>query len=140
MAETHGCSLWPRSAAGRPPWPFIGIPATKAFVNPKHQMAEVPLLKEHISTGIGSRHCTYVLKWISHLISIPLYTAKQRHQSWSATLKLRAHKHIAIAIFTLRPPRPFIGIPATKAFVNPKHQMAEVSIMQDAIIDLSHGY
>ncbi|MGS0682633.1 hypothetical protein ACVBIL_15900 [Shewanella sp. 125m-7] len=30
-----------------------------------------------------------------------------------------------------RPSRPFLGIHATKAFVNPKHQMAEVSIMQE---------
>ncbi len=52
-----------------------------------------------------------------------LNSEKRRRLSWSATLKLRAHKHIANAIFALRPT-----------------WMWEVSIMQDAVIDLSHGY
>ena len=55
---------------GRAPWPFIGIPTIKAFVNPKHQIVEVSILKEHLSTDIGGKYCMYVLEWRGHLISM----------------------------------------------------------------------
>ena len=35
-------------------------------------LAEVSILKEHLSTDIGGRNCTYVLKWISHLPTLKL--------------------------------------------------------------------